>query len=358
MMPPRRACSNWPVVMCPAPGCLPPTAAVRHDERVLHLANRHLDDTYDEVGRALRMLAGSDAEYRQVRFMPDSYPDAEAFEAAVAIKPTVIFMHPQCESVITPDVVEDLRPLCDPGCVIVQWTGDQHYEPAEEGQRWFVELGRVCDASLVVNTKHPSEYAELGVRHPGFLEVGIDEGLWTPATPTPNTPPVVCLANEYSQFNYATRNHAFASIASAFPGSFAVYGTGWEEQASIPFRPYLNNEDVPGVYSAARAVISSSIRSDLPRYTSNRLFFALGCGAVILVERFPDYEGIGLIDGHNCLVWRGENELHSHLERILRTRPEDWLAMRAAARELGMANSWSVRMGELQCIVDTIRGDR
>jgi hypothetical protein len=357
-MPPRRACADWPVIMCPAPGCLPLTATVRHDERVLHLANRHLDDTYDEVGRALRMLAGSDADYRQVRFMPDSYPDAEAFEAAVAIKPTVIFMHPQCESVITPDVVEDLRPLCDSKCVIVQWTGDQHYEPADEGQRWFVELGRVCDASLVVNTKHPGEYAELGVKHPGFLEVGIDETLWCPAAPTPDTPPIVCLANEYPQFDYATRNHAFASIAAAFPDRFAVYGTGWENQTAIPWRQYLRNEDVPGVYSAARASISSSIRSDLPRYTSNRLFYALGCGAVILVERFPDCEGLGLVDGHNCLLWRDEEELHDDLERILRTRPEDWLAMRAAARELGVASSWAVRMGELQCIIDVIRSDR
>jgi len=295
MTPPRRAGADWPRVLCPAPGCLLPAVAVRGDERILHLANRNLDDAYDEVGRALRLLAESDADYRQVCFAPDAYPDAEAFECAVEIKPTLVFMHPQCESVITPDVVEDLRPLCDPSCVIVQWTGDQHYEPADAGQRWFVELGRVCDASLVVNTRHPAEYEALGVRHPGFFEVGIDETLWCSATPTPGTPPIVCLANEYPQFDYSTRNHAFVSIACAFPNRFAVYGTGWETQTAIPWRPYLRNEDVPGVYSAARAALSISIRADLPRYTSNRLFYAMGCGAVILVERFPDCEGLGLV---------------------------------------------------------------
>jgi hypothetical protein len=344
---------------------------VRHNERVLHLADHATGDTVDEIGCAMRMLTARAADYRQVRFTLDIpaagnvvtgpawyAPDAEALEAAAAIRPTFVFMHPQVPSVITPEVVEELRALCDPSCMIVQWTGDQHFEPTDAEQLWFVELGRVCDASLVVNTKHPVEYAALGVRHPGFLEVGIDEALWRPTPPTPNTPPIVCLANEYGQFDYTARNHAFAAAAAAFPGQFAVYGGGWEEQTAIPWRPYLQNADVPGIYSAARAALSISIRADLPRYTSNRLFYALGCGAIVLAERFPDCEGLGLRDGHNCFLWRGEDELRHCLATALGLATPTRRAMRIAARAVGLAHSWSARMGELQCIIDTVRSDR
>ena len=360
MMPPRRIGNAWPRVLCPWPGCLPPTVGVRGAERVLHIADRRPDDAHDEVGAALGLLtdAPTPEHYRQVSVGLDSLVDADALEAAADIRPTVIVMHPQRESLIAPEVVGELRELSDPSCVIVQWTGDQHYEPADAAQRWFVDLGRVCDTSLVVNTRHPYEYAELGVQHPGFLEVGIDETLWRPAAPTPGTPAIVCLANAYAQFDYRTRDQAFAAVHAAFPGEFAVYGQGWEG-GSLPWRPFVQPDDTPGIYSAARAVLSISIRADLPRYTSNRLLYALGCGAVVLVERFPDLEGLGLEPGVNCLLWEGVSGLLDEVQHVLCTRPEDWLALRAAARELALgAHTWRVRMGELQAIVDAVRSDR
>ncbi len=68
--------------------------------------------------------------------------------------------------------------------------------PQQHQREWFVKLGHVCDASLVVNTAHPPIYKELAVFHPGFWGVGFDEYVWRPVTPRPtNVPEIVFLAN-------------------------------------------------------------------------------------------------------------------------------------------------------------------
>ena len=357
MTPPRRACDDWPRVLVPSPGCLSPLTDIRHDERVLMVV---LQSTYDggTPRQFLRALTSNPGDYREVSMTMDTYPDAELLEAAAEIRPTIVFLALFRDSIITPEVISELRPLCDPTCVIVNYDGDQHFEPGHIGRRWFVDLGRVCDASLVVNTKHPVEYAAMGVHHPGYLAPLIDETIWRPTEPTPGTLPIVCLANNWPRLDYTGRNAVFAAIAATFPDQFAVYGQGWNGMEPFPVRPFLHNEDEAGVYSAARAALSISIRSDLPRYTSNRLFYALCSGAVVLAESFPDCDGLGLEDGHNCLLWHGWDELRAHLKRILCTRPEDWLAMRAAARGVGLLHALPAFLGALAAIVDAVRGAR
>ena len=351
--PPRVAGADWPCVLTPAASCLPPAAETHRDERILcvpwTLAGC-ADRTSHSYLAALERVAAS---YREVPIGTD-FVDVALLEAAEDIKPTLVFLNLQGPS-LSPEFIAELRPLCDPTCVIVQWDGDQHHEPADERRRWFVELGRVLDASLVVNVKHPAEYAALGVQHPGFLGCGINETVWRPTTPTPGTPLIVCLANNWPQFNYAARNRAFAAVAAAFPDQFAVYGSGWEGSgAPFPTRPFLPNEDQAGVYAAARVALSISIRADLPRYTSHRLFGALASGAVTLVERFPDCEGLGLVDGLNCILWSGIDELLDKLH-WLPLRP---LEMQMAARRAGLLHSLPAFCGELTAIVDAVRGAR
>ena len=351
--PPRRAAGpDWPRVLTPAAGCLPPIATPRPDERILCVPWT-LAGCADRTSHAyLQALEGCGAAYREVPVGTEFF-DVALLEAAEAIRPTLVFLNLQGPS-IGADFISELRPLCDPACVIVQWDGDQHHEPSDPRRQWFVDLGRVLDASLVVNVKHPAEYAALGVRHPGFLGCGVDENVWRPTVPAAGVPPVVTLANNWPQFDYAARNRTFAAVAAAFPDEFAVYGGGWESGAPFPTRPFLRNEDQAGVYAAARAVLSMSIRCDLPRYTSHRLFGALAAGAVTLVEWFPDCEGLGLVDGYNCILWHGIDELLDKL-RHLPARP---LEMRMAARRVGMLHGLGAWLGELMAVVDAVRRDR
>jgi hypothetical protein len=115
MMPPRRAAADWPRLLCPAPGCQPPAQPLGRPERVLHIADRRPDDTDNEVGRAFRRLAARPADYRQVNLAdPSIIADAEALDLAAELRPTLIFLHPQRESLFTPEVIGELRALAAP----------------------------------------------------------------------------------------------------------------------------------------------------------------------------------------------------------------------------------------------------
>jgi hypothetical protein len=347
----RRESSDWPHVLTPAPGCYPPAAPLRTNERVLHLA------IYPHEPHARLALDTIATDYRMI-YWPDARATLTDTACALAqeIRPTVVFMQLQQGGVLEPHQVDAIRALCAPECVFIQWDGDQHHAPADPQRRWFVELGRVCDVSLVVNTSHPAEYAALGVRGAGFFEIAIDPTVFHPTAPTSGVPPVVLLASHYGARMHTRRSAMILELAQHLGERFGVYGYNWE---GMPFgRPLLAQHHEAGVYAAAQAALSISIVNDLPRYTSDRLFRMLGSGAVCLVERFPDCEGLGLVDGVNCALWSGLDGLRAAVDAALELDDAKRLAMRDAAAALGREHTWNARMPELLAIVDAVRAAR
>lgn len=356
----RRASSSNPLV--PAVGCLP---MAREDiaapkERVLHVALRDAREKQPGLARALRGIADS---YGEVDWLRCEQLDERATRStmrvvASTLRPTLVFIQTQRRSPITPELLEEMRPLFDDNCVIVNWDGDQHHEAAAPERAWFRELGAACDTSLVVNTAHPEIYASLGVRNPGYLQIGVDQELYRPhAVPAPGTPSTVMLASRYAGYAPYQRRQAIVDLLEAYygAGGFGVYGGGWSGPSA---HPMLNQDQEAGVYGASVCAISMSIRADLPRYTSDRLFRALACGAYVLVERFPDMAGLGLVDGVNCRAWSGWGELQNHITQAEPRDPE-YQRIRSCAEHLGLLHhTWDARMPELLYIVDQIRAAR
>jgi hypothetical protein len=356
----RRASSANPLV--PEVGCMPETRSdiALPRERVLHIALRDGREKQPGLARALRSIADGYAEVDWQQVEKTSGPEGlwNAIKAcALMVRPTLVFMQIQRVSPITPELVTKLREHCDDNVVIVNWDGDQHHEPDAPARRWFRELGIACDTSLVVNTAHPAIYASHGVRNPGYLQIGIDPELYRPhAVPTPGTPAVVMLASRYAGYAPYKRRQDIADALEKWYGpGFGVYGGGWSGPSA---RPMLNQDQEAGVYTSAIAAVSMSIRADLPRYTSDRLFRALACGAYVLVERFPDMEGLGLRDEVNCQFWSSWGELEN---LIVETEPR--LAQYHNIRHAGAMlahtyHTWEARMPELLYIVDTVRAAR
>jgi hypothetical protein len=354
----RRAAPDWPAILLPAPGHLPPTAPVRPQERVLHVALRDAREGQPGLARALRGMSSGYAEVDWThceREFGAAGPLDAIRDRAAALRPTVVFMQLQRASAITSAFVNELRGRCDPSVVIIDWDGDQHHEADAPARRWFVELGHACDTSLVVNTRHPITYAALGVRHPGYLQIGVDQELYCPTAPTPRTPRTVFLASNYvNDPAYRRRREIVEQLTAAFDADFGVYGGGWSSPSS---RQLLGQAEEAGVYTAATVAVSMSIRSDLPRYTSDRLFRALASGAYVLVERFPDMEGLGL-DDSNCRAWSDWDQLLDLILRVDLGAP-DYLATRRAAHELAHAHhTWDARMGDLMAIIHAVRAAR
>lgn len=357
----RAACPEWPTILNPEFGCYPLAADVCADERVLHIALRDDFEPQPALERALRSIA---SQYVQVDWQAEEKKGPLAtplLEAAAALKPTLVFAQIQRPNALSGQLMRRVRDFCDPSCVIVQWDGDQHHTPTDKGRQWYVELGRECDCNLTVETGYQARYAALGVKHPGYLQIGIEERWYHPSEPTAGVPPVVLLAGNYPSLahnpgGYKTRLEIAQRCQDAYgPEGFGIYGSGWGGWPCA--RLFVRQPEEAGLYAAAKAALSISIRSDLPRYTSDRLLRMLASGAVCLVERFPDCDGLGLKHGDNCLLWSSWTELSTAIEWTLE-HPGTFTPVRCAAADLGLEHTWSVRMPELLACVQAVRSSR
>jgi hypothetical protein len=406
----RAPSQDWPRLLTPALGCFPPVAPLRQTERVLHLALYPERNQLDSLACAFKSISSAYAEVDHMRvdgplehqgqsvappaalftdaraaweysqqqgYAPFSVPVVSTvyrprdllkhsqlpdavFRAAAAINPTLVFMHMQVPSALdNGNVIAKLRALCDPSCVIVQFDGDQHWAPSDWRRQWYTNLGALIDASLTAECHFQDEYATMGVKHPGFLAVGVPDG-WDMSFPPEacGNPPLVLLASKWACLEgYESRLDAVTLCADWYgPSGFAVYGNNWGGVDCA--RPYLEAGQELGAYRDAKAALSVSIRNDITRYTSDRLLRALYAGAVTLVERFPDCEGLGLEHGVNCLLWSGKEELFACCELALRMPLEQSQPIREAAKALGQLHTWQCRMPELLAMVDTVRAER
>lgn len=324
-------------------------------ERILHIALRTPSEGQPGLARALRRAA---KDYDEVDWTREMEPVEMALYKTRTFKPTLVFMQIQRAGAFQPFHIEAMRELAGPDAVIVNWDGDQHHEPSDPARRWFVELGKVCDASLVVNTRHPAEYGALGVKNPGYLQIGIDPELYRP-TPVPGAmvTDVVFLGSRYE--THHRRNAIIERVAEALPGRFTAYGSGWGDRAWG--QPMLAQYEEAAVYTAAGAALCMSIRNDLPAYTSDRLFRALGSGAACFVERFPGVDDVlGVMHGIQAVIWDDPEDLACTLKYWLSGGSKIPLgSLRKPAAELvRTTHTWDARMPELLEIAERIRAER
>ena len=345
----------------PAPGCFPPATEPRRDERVLACYILVPGDPQAALGHALAGLTRDGGQFEMI----DWYADRAAapmrlLDAAQRITPTLVFLQIQGPGVLTSTHLAELRTLCHHSAVIVQWDGDHRHDHTDGPDRdWFRELARGCDINAVTCTRDVLEYAEQGVRGASYLQIGCDTDLWRPTDPAPEVPEIVMLANYYPSM-HRERIETCKRLTDEFPGKFSVYGRGWHHRPDIASGRFLEQHEEAAVYSAASAAVSMSIRNDLPRYTSDRLFRCLASGALTLVEEFPDMEGLGLEDSVNCRVFEDWYDLERIVSIWLSRAASCWWStdIRAGARELALSHSWTARMRELSAMVETIRSQR
>lgn len=357
---PVRVGDDWPRLLVPASGCALPAALVERRERVLHVSRRNQWQRQDALTRAFARIA---TVYRIVDMgaTPPHALEEQLIREASDIAPTLVWMQLQSDPIsVTPATIRDLRRVCAKNAVLINWDGDQHYEPTDWQRAWFVDIGRELDCSLVKNTKHPAEYAARGVQHPGYLGQGVDCDALRPRVAPSEVgidPPrdLVFVAHQHGAIaDYGHRISVAARLHDTYPGRVGIYGGGWGTRGL----PSITEPQQAAVYGAARGALSVSIRCDLPRYTSNRLLNILAAGGVGLVERFPDCAGLGLTDGVNCLLWSTWEELCACVDHVLAAPPAELTAIRCNARTLGEQHSWTAYMAQLLAMVDAIRAER
>lgn len=348
---------EWPRLYLPRPGMAPRRSPLEAGRplRLLHLSLAYDGEPLDEQRRQFARIG----ETVEVRWHGR---EREAVEAARAHRPDLVWAQIQSDA-WTPDLTEALRAAAGPACTLALWTGDVRTSAAQPVERWLVRAGQRFDLILADGLTYPRKLA-LDERVPascGYLACGIDPTLnpWEPDAV--ETGGVVFVGAPHRHLGGDDREALLSGVAAALPGQLTIYGSGWGASSLAPIaRPFVAQRQAAHIMRRASVTIAQSLFSDLERYTSDRLTRAMHAGAVVAVRRFPDMEGLGLIDRVNCLAWSTSNDLDQLI--AVWTRP-DYAPRRAEIRRAASALAaerypWSRTVEELLAIVRGYRERR
>jgi hypothetical protein len=142
------------------------------------------------------------------------------------------------------------------------------------------------------------------------------------------------------------RTEVVETLRSERRERFGLFGSNWADGVS-EVAPSESGE----AYRTTRLALSVSVCSNLERYSSDRLFRALACGAPVLMKRFADWGSFGLLHERNVLAWDTLAGARALVQR--------WLGQSEEAREMGRAgaqlarehHSWGIRMLELYPLI-------
>lgn len=333
-------------------------------ERVLHLSLATRSNGRLQIGQsqALARLG----PYRVIEWLElmqregaEGLVDAMV-DAAREFHPTLVWMQVQAPRLITANVLRLLRAGCPSNCMFVEWTGDavDHDRGTGIAERFPLWLRSIC-ATVDIFTASNAAYPA-GALHPhedvcpaaGFMQCGYDENEFcrrADIADVEGADDIVFTANHYPTMEVESRQVLIAALGEVFPGRLHVYGVGWEPTPGVALHGYVDFESTSYLYSHAQVTISTSCSNRIPRYTSGRLQRVLASGGCCAVQAFDDMEALGLVDGHNCLIWRTTDELIALLRDWLRPeRDADREHIRQAAVALASSSmTWNAAMEEM-----------
>lgn len=343
-----------------------PKRAALAPERVLLVYIKTAEDPQQSMVEAFSRL-GSQG-YRAVDWLGLSKDQRTRVisDAVQQFDPTLVFMQLQGPDVVDAGLVRSLRTgVRDSSRVVALWSGDVGavngpWPGFKDG--WSHEYAKSVDVMLYTGTGQVQMQRSRGMSNAAYLQIGFDEARYFPGPEDGygSSHDVVFLGQNYGpQWNVIPDNDAQLrrDVVNAFQKNlprFAVFGPGWTKTQT------LHQTKAGDVYRKSLMALNVSLTSKLGRYSSDRLLRAMACGTVVLVKRFEDMEGLGLIHGKTVLIWNTVDEALS----LAKT----WSSLnrRNELREIGRAgaalardrHTWNVRMEELSAILKTLRGQR
>jgi hypothetical protein len=187
----------------------------------------------------------------------------------------VLFLQIQCDRIIS---VSQIRNLSLKGVKIFNFTGDVR-QPIP---RWYHDLAPYV-TSLFSNKTDSDLFKSLGFKSE-YFQIGYNVEFYNTQGPKIAGPEIVFMGNNYpSMFPLSGfRIEMVELLQKKYASRFKVFGNGWNSK-------WLTQHEEAGVYRNCKIAINLS-HYDLKRYSSDRLFRILGCGAFCLSHKFQEIE--------------------------------------------------------------------
>jgi len=268
-------------------------------ERVLHVALNYGGDNQPALKRALQTLG----EYREYSYY--GHPDmaGDIIEILDEWDPTLIFMQIQGPHLFTEELGEVLKDRR-----VVNWSGDvRHPMPA-----FYEQMAGYGVFMLFTNEAWPEVLRQKGFES-AYLQIGFNPEIFHPWGEVAKTPPIVYLGNHYGgQFPKSdARLQMVRHLKDRYGDDVAIHGRGWGPGS----QKWLKWEEEAAVYRGCKVAIGMN-HLELFRYTSDRMFRAMGSGAYFLAEEYSGIEK-DYIAGMELETWRNFDELGEKIDYAL-----------------------------------------
>ena len=280
-------------------------------------------------------------DWQRVRFN-EGFPGLQQriIAKAMMCQPELIFLHLQTPESIDADTAIELSKIG----YVVNYTFDVRQDIS-----WYKEIAPHIGLTLFGDYESIEECKREGINNVDYLQSSCDFDWYRPLNmrKKENTGEIVFLGGNYamSNMNYPSaqeRIDLVEFLQKEFPDKFRVYGMGWEGTKMV------HAQDEIKIYNQAKIAITHN-NFQRKGYTSDRLFRAIGCGAMTISQH---YEGIEQEFNENILIWRNFAELKKLINFHLDN--EDLREIRAANNQRLIRNTcnWTVRLQQMLKLIE------
>ncbi len=242
---------------------------------------------------------------------------------AQSFVPDICFMQVQKEDVIE---ARTLKALKKTGCYVMNFTGDVRVPIPT----WYYNMAQIIDVTLFSNQTDVDKMISDGFNSK-FLELGINEEIYTSAGPSNTCKRIVFFGNNYGESRFPLSERRIQMVEfmkQRFGPLFGVYGNGWKQ-----FDGNYNSSQMSeaAAYRGSEIAINLS-HFDYKNYSSDRLLRILGTGTFCLSHRYQNIDD-RFIDGVHLKTFDSFLELE-YLCKYYLAHPEERKQIADAGREL------------------------
>jgi len=305
--------------------------------RVLHVSlnagitQLALDRAIDGLGKTVRVDWIRERELHGVEYLRSGL-----VELASEWKPDLTFCQIQTAGILDAATIAKI-----PG-IRVNWTGDVRTPTPE----WYFELAPHFTTTLFTNTHDVDVMVNRGCRA-DYLQIGFDETIYRPDGPRRDdgVASIVFMGNNYGELfpGSGPRREMVVALRKRYGDDFAVYGTGWDFAC-----PNLNESPLgeAEIYRSCKiAIVQNHFR--YPRFSSDRILRAMGCGAFCLTQSYPDVD-LEHVNGFHHICWNDLDDLVAAIDQYMDDDTTRWRIATNGSDNVHRWHTWKSRMWDLR----------
>lgn len=222
----------------------------------------------------------------------------------------------------------------------INWTGDVR-TPLPQ---WFKDVAPFMNVTLFTNMVDVEHMRSLGFRS-DYLQVGFPDKIFNRKAEVKECADIVFMANNVGGFPLSSFRKQMVDILKLRYGSkFRVYGIGWPGYDAI----HDQNEEVK-FYRGAKIAINLS-HFNYKRYSSDRLFRAMGSGCFVLSHNYDEIEKEFEPSNH-LVTWSNFEQLTNFIDYYLVNESERKSIARRGYDHVHKNHSWKARVPEIERIL-------